>query len=518
MQAPVGDPVAAVSPEAPADGAAVPEGAAAGGSPVAGSAAPRGGGAAATSATAAGRGTAAGPAATPGQNSAKPGAGPAATGGGSAPSGNPGAAAGGTSGGGAKVTAAGPDSQGITADRIKLGVLAPISGAAGFLGEVEVASIRAYLETVNASGGVGGRRYQLVVLDTQLEPSIEAVATKRLVDQDKVFALFSLVGDSSAPYVTSKGIPVVVLGMTNPAFSSRYPTIYPLHSTVDAVAKMAYQLTQVLKVPIKSTAVLYDTQNVPIEPWAKYMAKAFEIWGVQVKSVDRFNLSDGDCTQIVVKLQRLAIDYWQIAQTLGWPLCEQAMHRQNWIPPHGRGGPDTADAYFIAQVGPKGDGVIANGLGGVQIARNYGQPWPYNKEGKAPAVDAYVESMKKYSPRNADMRSLESIWAQFYWSAAKLIDEAIKAQSGSITWKGVNQWIQGQTAWTSGVLAPINFSPRCKTGTGVWLFQWKYDGQQFVQGDWQPYGGPIELPTEAKNKIVPGAGDCYITAMSDAEL
>ena len=45
---------------------------------------------------------------------------------------------------------------------------------------------------------------------------------------------------------------------------------------------------------------------------------------VEVKSVDRFNLSDGDCTQLALKIQSLKVDFWQVGQSLGWPLCQQA--------------------------------------------------------------------------------------------------------------------------------------------------------------------------------------------------
>jgi ABC-type branched-subunit amino acid transport system substrate-binding protein len=413
----------------------------------------------------------------------------------------------------------GSDSQGVTANQVKVGVLAPISGAAAFLGEAAVAGIRGYMGLANSQGGVGGRQYQLVVLDTQFEPTVEATATRRLVDQDKVFSIVSVLGDSAAPYVTSKGIPNFTIGLIPPPYSSKYPVVYPLGpNVVDAVARMAYQLTQVLKKPIKSTAVMYDTQNVPVEPWVKYMAKAWEIWGVQVKSTDRFNLSDADCTQLVVKMRNLNVDFWNLAQSLGWTLCEQAMARQRWFPPQSRGGIYTPDAYFIAQVGPTADGIVGQQMG-PQIGKNYGQPWPYGNGGKNPQTDAYVESMKRFSPRNADIRTLESAWAQVFWSAGRLLDESIKAQNGAITWKGVNQWIQGQRAWAGGLLPPANFSPTCKTGGAeIFIYDWKYTGKEFVQNDWQPWGGRIQLPTEAKNKIFPGAGDCYVTAMADAEL
>jgi ABC-type branched-subunit amino acid transport system substrate-binding protein len=411
----------------------------------------------------------------------------------------------------------GPNAQGISDTTIRVGVLAPISGAAGFLGENEVDAVRASLELINARGGVAGRKYQMVVIDTQFEPAIEATGMKRLVEQDKVFAVISVLGDSTGPYVTSKGIPVVTFGIVPPAFASKYPTTYPVGlNTVDSVAAMAYQLTQVLKLPIKTTAVLYESQNLPSQKWASYMAKAWEIWGVQVKSIDKFNLSDADCTQLVIKMRDLQIDFWQVAQSLGWPICQQAMGRQNYSPPQGRGGPYSADEHFVGQAGLASDGVYAE-TPGVQILKNTGQPYPYFGGNRAPAVEDYVASMKKFSPSSTDMGSLENIWTQQFWQGGKLLDDAIRHQSGSITWKGINQWIQAQTKWSGGLGSPINFTPNCKTGGPIWIFQWKNEGGKLVQSDWQPYGGPVKIPTEAKDKIA-GGGDCYLSRMADAEL
>jgi hypothetical protein len=287
-------------------------------------------------------------------------------------------------------------------------------------------------------------------------------------------------------------------------------------NTAGWVADMAYQLTQVLKLPIKSTAILYENQNIPVQSVVKFMQKAWEIWGVEVKSTDKFNLSDADCTQLVIKMRDLAIDFWQIAQSLGWPICQQAMARQNYTPPQGRGGPYSGDENFVAQAGLASAGVYAQHAG-VQILKNTGQPYPYSATGRAPAVDDYIFSMKKFSPTGADIASMETIWSQTFWQGGKLIDDAIRHQSGAITWKGVNQWIQSQTAWSGGLTPPHGFVPTCKTGSPTWLFQWKNEGGKLVESDWQPYGGAIKLPASAKEKIA-GGGECYLTRIADAEL
>ena len=412
------------------------------------------------------------------------------------------------------ISVPGPSSQGVTDTTIRLGLGAPVSGAAGFLGENMVDAMRAYTSAVNSAGGIRGRKYQMVVVDTQFQPSVEATAVKRLVEQDKVFAVFTPFGDSAAPYLTSRGVPSFGFGVTNPSYSSRYPTTYGVGTNVvDMVATQAYVLTKVMKLPIKSTAIVYDSQNVPLSGQAKYIARAWEYLGVQVKSIDAFNLSDGDCTRLVLKIKNLNVDYWNAGQSLGWPICMQAMARQGYVPPQGHGGAFTQDEHFIGQAGRAAADIYGIATG-VQIAKNRGEPFP---GGKAPLVDRFVAEMQKYSPSSADVESLETLWTQTYWAATRLLDEAIRRQTDAVTWAGVNKWIQGQREWNSGLFPPMSFDPKCKVSPTPWIFQWKWDGSTFAQSDWQPYGGRVEIPLEMKNHIFPGAGECYLTAIADAD-
>ncbi|MDQ1499327.1 MAG: branched-chain amino acid transport system substrate-binding protein [Actinomycetota bacterium] len=417
------------------------------------------------------------------------------------------------------VRIAGRNSQGVSDTEIKVGVMAPLSGAAGFLGELEVDAIKAFFADANAKGGVRGRKYRIVTADTRFEPPTEATAARRLVEDEKVFALFSLLGDTTAQYATTRGVPTIVYGGNPVSFSSKYPNVYPVGwNVVGTNATFAYILTQVMKLPIKTVALAYETTNIPWGPWAKYAQKAWEAYGIEVKSLDRFNLSDGDCTQLVLKVRNLGVDFWDVGQTLGWPLCQQAMARQNYTPKYGRGGPMTDDINFTGQVGQAADGLYAM-TNRVQILKNKGQPWPWNDAHAAPEADHFADSMRRFSPKSANDAGLEALWSQSFWASAKLLNEGLLRQTEAVTWQGFNQWAQAQRPWNSGLVAPSSFDPKCKTGaSALWIFQYKWDGSGVRPSDWQPYGGFQTVPTEIMDKIVPGAGKCYLTAMADAEL
>jgi ABC-type branched-subunit amino acid transport system substrate-binding protein len=430
---------------------------------------------------------------------------------------------GGTGGAGSNgdIAISGPDSQGVSANQIKVGVLAPVSGVAGFLGTEEVDAVKAYFAHVNANGGVKGRKLVPVVADTAFDTAQEAIAARQLVEQQKVFFMIALLGDSSGPYLSSVGIPTTDFGIVPASFSSKYPNLYPIgFDNTGAEATMAYNLIGLQKLPIHTVAVLYGDQNLNMAPWKNHMSKQWTQYpGVNVVSIDNFNVSNGDCTQLVLKLKGLNPDFWFAAQSLGWPLCIKAMAQQNWHPRYGYGGGYTSDVHYIAQAGLAGVGTIAYDNSPQVTGASNGQPWGFGGKTVAPLIDQYVNDMKTYSPGSADYAGLNGIWTKDFYSMAYLIAESISHQSQAITWKGVNQWIQGQSSWTSGLVSPVNFTPHCKTGSTIgYLYDWETANGVLVEGPWQKYGGFHQVPTANGNAIFPGAGDCYLSKVADAGL
>jgi len=83
---------------------------------------------------------------------------------------------------------------GVTDKEIRIGMANALTGPASGLGLDLKAGADAFLARANAAGGVNGRRIVLVSKDDGYEPEKSAAATKALIEQDKVFALFGYVG------------------------------------------------------------------------------------------------------------------------------------------------------------------------------------------------------------------------------------------------------------------------------------------------------------------------------------
>jgi ABC-type branched-subunit amino acid transport system substrate-binding protein len=102
---------------------------------------------------------------------------------------------------------------GVTDDRILFGESAAFEGPAAALGLGMREGILAAFAEANAAGGVNGHRLELVSYDDGYEPERAIANTKRLIDEDAVFALVGEVGtptsNAAQPIATEAGVPFI---------------------------------------------------------------------------------------------------------------------------------------------------------------------------------------------------------------------------------------------------------------------------------------------------------------------
>jgi len=122
--------------------------------------------------------------------------------------------------------------QGVSKDEIKIGTWAPLTGPAAALGDVAKA-MQAYMASVNAKGGVQGRKITLIVKDDAYDPARTLEVVKELIEKDEVLAIVGGIGTANGvavkDYLMMKGIPWI-----GPGSASRVWTI-PLQGNIFAV-------------------------------------------------------------------------------------------------------------------------------------------------------------------------------------------------------------------------------------------------------------------------------------------
>ena len=119
----------------------------------------------------------------------------------------------------------GQGAPGVTPDKILIGQAAVFSGPAAQLGIQMRNGVKAYFDLVNEKGGVNGRKLELISEDDRYEASVAPAASKKLIEQHKVFALVGYVGTPTGvqhlPVVTQAKVPLV--GMFTGAEALRVP-------------------------------------------------------------------------------------------------------------------------------------------------------------------------------------------------------------------------------------------------------------------------------------------------------
>jgi branched-chain amino acid transport system substrate-binding protein len=107
-------------------------------------------------------------------------------------------------------TAATSADPGITGKTILVGGTTPLSGTASAYASV-ARGANAYFKFVNSRGGVNGRTITYKTVDDAYDPAKTVQATRQLVEQDKVFAIFNSLGTeqnvATRDYLNSARVP-----------------------------------------------------------------------------------------------------------------------------------------------------------------------------------------------------------------------------------------------------------------------------------------------------------------------
>ena len=213
------------------------------------------------------------------------GAGTGATGGGGSGGGgggNGGGAGGGAGGGGggngggggedqdAEGTAGGRDTTGVTADSIKIGVHAPVTGAAAIPQSSFERAVGVYFDAVNRKGGIFGRKVEVIFEDDQFRPDVARTKCKELAEQEEVFLLIGGAGadqiDSCARYAAEAGVPYLSAGVheNRPGQTSlgELSTYFALSLTYDQQAPMLARLYKSLHDGDKVVVITADNDSL----------------------------------------------------------------------------------------------------------------------------------------------------------------------------------------------------------------------------------------------------------------
>ncbi len=193
-----------------------------------------------------------------------------------------------------------PSASGATdgaADTIKVGEVGSMTGNEATFGQSTHMGIELAVEELNAAGGVGGKKFELITADDQGKTEEAATAVTRLITQNKVIAILGEVASSKslamAPIAQQYSVPMISPSSTNPKvtegkdFVFRVCFIDPFQGTV--MAKFAFEHLKAKKV-----AILRDVKNDYSVGLSDYFKSTFTKLGGEVVADVSYNAGDVD--------------------------------------------------------------------------------------------------------------------------------------------------------------------------------------------------------------------------------
>ncbi len=190
------------------------------------------------------------------------------------------------------------------AQALKFGLAMPLTGSQSSYGKDQIQAAEWAVADINAKGGVNGKKLEMIVLDTQGEPTLGINAVNRLVSVDKVpvFVIaWSAVVKAVAPIANREKVLELSIGANSPEISKLGDfvyTAYPL-ADVDITAVANYSYKTLGK---KRAAVLYVNNESGISA-AKVYRTVFEKAGGQIVAFEAYDPKATDFTGALLKVR-----------------------------------------------------------------------------------------------------------------------------------------------------------------------------------------------------------------------
>ncbi len=198
--------------------------------------------------------------------------------------------------------------QGVTGDTIKIGTVRPATGNYAIYNQVTT-GLEAYVKSVNTNGGIkagDGKTYQLELVkeDDAYDPAKTPALVKKLVEQDKVFALVGDIGTETnlavRDYLNEKCVPNIALATGSPEWGNNKQ--YPWYiAGLPSYAGEAHTWVEYLKTanPKAKIALLYQDDDFG-QAYQKAIKKAIEGTDITIVGEQSFNPLSGTTTEAAV--------------------------------------------------------------------------------------------------------------------------------------------------------------------------------------------------------------------------
>ncbi|MDY0350590.1 MAG: ABC transporter substrate-binding protein [Desulfobulbaceae bacterium] len=384
---------------------------------------------------------------------------------------------------------------GVSGDEILIGSSLALEGHAGYLGTQTLHGALAYINFINEQGGIHGRKIRVIAYDDGYDPPRCVANTQKLINEDRVFALFSYVGTPTSvkiiPIVKEGKIPLLGL------FTGASVLREPFNRYIINVRASYYQETDAMvkhfveDLDIRKIAVFYQYDDYGLDGLrgTEIGLKKYGLVPVATGSyvrgtmdvedgLDRIMASGAEAV-IMIGTYDPCAKFIKLARTKGF---NPMFHNVSFV------GSDE----LARKLGAEGEGVIIT-----QVV-----PPPEAPEGRTLlwGIEEYSNLLKKYYPED----ELNFVGFEGYINA-KVLVEGLRRAGRDITRENFIDAIDSIRKYSLGIANTLTFGPDDHQGLERVYFTQIKDGKFALLADWEKIRRARAVPGVTDTEIVLGS-------------
>jgi branched-chain amino acid transport system substrate-binding protein len=350
-----------------------------------------------------------------------------------------------------------PAQQGVSDTEIVLGCSNSFSGPLAYSGEQATRyGVDLYFKVVNDAGGIHGRKVRTVYYDDVYKPQEAVANTRKLVEQDRVFAIIAPQGTApvaaTLDYLEENRVPLLFPFQGSPITRGK-KYVFSGMTLYDRQARMMVEYLAGSR-KYRTFATLYQDDEYG-KAFLTAFEKEFSRHGGKMVGAEPVKRGATDVSAQIAKLRAAHPQVTFLVLTPG-PGAQALKEREKigWTDTvMVSAGPLTDERYL----GLAGD--AAEGVEGLSL-------WPDPLVSDLPGVRTYRDAMQKYFGKNEPNR-----YSLSGYFAAMLFTEAARRAGKSLTREGLVAALESVKGFESGgILPPVTIGADHETQTqGFWV-------------------------------------------------
>jgi branched-chain amino acid transport system substrate-binding protein len=351
---------------------------------------------------------------------------------------------------------------GVTDTEVVVGSWGPQDGPAGAYGAID-RTIDAYFKMINDQGGINGRKIRFIYENDSYQPAKTVAAVKKLVEEDKVFALVGGLGTAQnaavMDYLVQNNVPHVwpATGTTALAVPLK-KNIYAvqLNYTTEATLATQYALDTM---GTKKIAVFYQNDAFGQEGLNAIQAE-LKTRGLAAAAAVSYETADTNFSAQALKLQTSGADtviIFAVPKPGGSIIAE--MGKIGYAPKL-LSSNVINDPSIFQLAGPAINGMLIEAY------------LPASDDTSNPKIVEYQAFMAKYAPKEQIGGFTES-----GYTYGQVFIEALKRGGKDLTREGFMANLDQMQNFTGSLVPSLSYSPTDHAGVKAAYFQAAKDGK-----------------------------------------